>query len=121
MIASYGTPRDDFVEPIPEEERKDIVLAYHAQLNSVDEGVQLRAAKAWSKWECVNFSHILCLPTEVNERMATSRLFVDPKMIQKAAEDDWALAFAKIENHYFVNSGFMREGQLLEKQAIDKM
>lgn len=34
----------------------------------------------------------------------------------------WAAsAFARIENHYFINDGFMRDGQLLEKQEIDKM
>lgn len=43
--------RDDFVAPIPEPERKDMVLAYHAQLNAADEEVRLRAAKAWSTWE----------------------------------------------------------------------
>ena len=44
-------PRDEFIEPIPEPERKDMILAYHAQLNSPDEKIRLRAAKAWSKWE----------------------------------------------------------------------
>jgi hypothetical protein len=45
--------RDEYIEPIPEPERKDLVLAYHAQLNAADEGVRLRAARAWSKWEYV--------------------------------------------------------------------
>ena len=54
-------------------------------------------------------------------RMNTSRLYIDPEIVKKASEDDWANAFARIENHYFVNEGFMREGQLLEKQGIDKM
>ena len=43
--------REEFIAPIPEAERQDIVLAYHAQLNSVDPDVRTRAAKAWSKWE----------------------------------------------------------------------
>lgn len=43
--------RDEFVAPIPEAERGDLVLAYHAQLNSVDDETRLKAAKAWSKWE----------------------------------------------------------------------
>ncbi|TFK27523.1 proline iminopeptidase [Coprinopsis marcescibilis] len=95
---------EEYLAPIPEAERADMVLAYHAQLNSADEGVRLRAAKAWSKWE-----------------MATSKLIVDPANIARAAQDDFANAFARIENHYFVNEGFMRDGQLLEKQAIDKI
>jgi proline iminopeptidase len=57
----------------------------------------------------------------INIRMNTSRLFVDKEFIGKAGKDDWANAFARIENHYFVNEGFMRQGQLLESQEIDKM
>ncbi|CAG7855122.1 Probable proline iminopeptidase Short=PIP; AltName: Full=Prolyl aminopeptidase; Short=PAP [Serendipita indica DSM 11827] len=95
---------EEYLEPIPEEERGDMVKAYHSRLNSDDEVIRIRAAKAWSKWE-----------------MATSRLFVDPGYISRAAEDDWANAFARIENHYFINEGFMRQGQLLEKQSIDKI
>ena len=43
--------REEYIAPIPEAERKDMVLAYHAQLNAADEGVRLNAARAWSKWE----------------------------------------------------------------------
>jgi len=95
---------EEYVAPIPEAERKDLVLAYHAQLNAADEIVRLKAARAWSKWE-----------------MSTSRLFIDHDYIQKAEKDDWANAFARIENHYFVNEGFMRQGQLLETREIDKV
>ncbi|KAG6877809.1 hypothetical protein C0993_003783 [Termitomyces sp. T159_Od127] len=53
--------------------------------------------------------------------MATSRLLVDPAYLQRVDDDEFANAFARIENHYFVNEGFMRDGQLLEKQGIDKI
>jgi proline iminopeptidase len=43
--------RDEYLAPIPEAERQDLILAYHAQLNSVDEETRIKAAKAWSKWE----------------------------------------------------------------------
>ncbi|KAI0784583.1 proline iminopeptidase [Abortiporus biennis] len=95
---------EEYLAPIPEAERGDMILAYHAQLNSVDEDTRIKAAKAWSKWE-----------------MATSKLFVDPAHIAEAEKDDWANAFARIENHYFINAGWMRDGQLLEKQEIDKI
>ncbi|KAJ8473189.1 hypothetical protein ONZ51_g8025 [Trametes cubensis] len=95
---------EEFVAPIPEAERHDIVTAYHAQLNSVDEETRLRAARAWTKWE-----------------MFTSKLYVDPAHVAEAERNDFANAFARIENHYFVNDGFMRDGQLLEKQEIDKI
>ena len=40
---------------------------------------------------------------------------------QKKSKRSALSAFARIENHYFINDGFMRDGQLLEKQEIDKM
>ncbi|KJA26318.1 hypothetical protein HYPSUDRAFT_64043 [Hypholoma sublateritium FD-334 SS-4] len=95
---------DEYVAPIPEAERQDMVLAYHAQLNSVDEETRLNAARAWAKWE-----------------MWTSKLYVDPEHVAHADNDKFANAFARIENHYFVNCGFMRDGQLLESQEIDKI
>ncbi|KAH9945306.1 proline iminopeptidase [Epithele typhae] len=95
---------EEYVAPIPEAERNDMVLAYHAQLNSADDETRLRAARAWTKWE-----------------MATSKLYVDPAQIAQSEKDDFAEAFARIENHYFVNDGFMRDGQLLAEQEIDKI
>ena len=44
-------PREEYLAPIPEAERRDLILAYHAQLNSADEETRIKAAKAWSKWE----------------------------------------------------------------------
>ncbi|OJT04857.1 hypothetical protein TRAPUB_4429 [Trametes pubescens] len=96
--------REEFIAPIPEPERQDLVTAYHAQLNAADDETRLRAARAWTKWE-----------------MTTSKLYVDPAHVAEAEENDFANAFARIENHYFVNDGFMRDGQLLEKQEIDKI
>jgi len=95
---------EEYIAPIPEQERHDMILAYHAQLNSVDDQTRITAAKAWSKYE-----------------MSTSRLFIDPEYVARATEDDFANAFARIENHFFVNTGFMRDGQLLESQEIDKI
>ncbi len=41
--------------------------------------------------------------------MTTSRLYVDPDYVARAAEDDkFALAFARIESHYFVHGGFFK-------------
>ena len=45
--------RDEYLAPIPEAERQDLILAYHAQLNSDDEEIRIKAAKAWAKWERV--------------------------------------------------------------------
>lgn len=43
--------REEFIAPIPEPERHDMVTAYHAQLNAADDETRLRAARAWTKWE----------------------------------------------------------------------
>jgi len=95
---------DEYLAPIPEAERHDLILAYHAQLNATDEQTRLYAATAWAKWE-----------------MTTSKLYIDPARVAHADDGKFALAFARIENHYFINEGFMRDGQLLEKQEIDKI
>jgi len=90
---------EGYVAPIPEVERGHFMSAYYRRLTGADEATKIACAKAWSCWE-----------------MATSRLFVDPANIARAAEDDkFALAFARIECHYFVNGGFFKkDGQIIE-------
>lgn len=85
-----------YLEPIPPEERHDLMAAYRTRLTSPDLAVQLQAAHAWSQWE----DH-------------TITLLPSPAHHQSHNDDSAALAFARIENHYFVNKGFMEEGQLL--------
>ena len=78
-------------------ERHDLISAYHRRLTSDDESVRLAAAKAWSIWEG-----------------ATSYLHIDPEFATSHGDPKFALAFARIENHYFVNGGFFEvEEQLL--------
>jgi len=85
-------------DAIPVEERGDFIKAYHLRLTSDDPGVRTAAAKAWSVWEA-----------------ATSYLHVNADYVARAGEDRFALAFARIECHYFVNRGFFeRETQLLD-------
>jgi proline iminopeptidase len=89
---------EHYLEPIPVEERGDLLRAYHKRLTSPDPNTRLVAAKAWSLWEAV-----------------TSTLRPSPEMRSSMARDDFALAFACIECHYFVNHGFFqRETQLLD-------
>ena len=86
-----------YLAPIPLEERGDLLHAYHRRLTSEDREVRLTAAKAWSLWEAV-----------------TSTLRPSPEMKSSIGKDDFALAFARIECHYFVNKGFFAtDGQLL--------
>jgi proline iminopeptidase len=96
--AIYPDVWETFLAPIPQAERGDLVQAYHRRLTSPDAAVRLQAARAWSVWEG-----------------STSGLLPDPERIQKSGEDEFAEAFARIECHYFVNGGFLREDQLLEE------
>jgi proline iminopeptidase len=86
-----------YINAIPTVERADLISAYHRRLTSDDRSVRLAAAKAWSVWEG-----------------ATSLLHPDSAFISAHEDPSFALAFARIESHYFVNGGFMEvDGQLL--------
>ncbi|MFL6284997.1 MAG: alpha/beta hydrolase, partial [Pyrinomonadaceae bacterium] len=74
------------------------VGAYYRRLTSEDPAVRLEAARAWSVWEG-----------------STSKLFFDYSTIEKFADADFALAFARIECHYFMNNAFFpTENYLIE-------
>jgi proline iminopeptidase, Neisseria-type subfamily len=89
---------DEYLKPIPENERHDMVTAYYKRLTHENADIRLQAAKAWSKWEA-----------------ATSRLIVDPKAIDEFDDPEYALSFARIECHYFTNNAFFKtENWLLE-------
>lgn len=88
---------EHYLAPIPESERGDLIAAYHRRLTSDDEATRLAAAKAWSIWEG-----------------GTSYLHIDPNYTSSHGDPKFALAFARIENHYFTNGGFFEaEDQLL--------
>ena len=86
-----------YLAAIPPVERHDLISAFHRRLTSTDEATRQAAAKAWSIWEG-----------------ATSYLHIDPDFANSHGDPRFALAFARIENHYFVNGGFFEvEDQLL--------
>lgn len=85
-----------FVAPIPEAERGDMVAAYRKRLTGEDREEQLRCAKAWSVWEG-----------------ETITLLPEPSTSDQFHDADFALAFARIENHYFTHGGWFEDGQLL--------
>ena len=87
-----------FLEPIPDEDQGDLISAYHKIFNGSDENKKLEAAIAWSRWEG-----------------STSSLAYTPEIADSFSDPKFALAFALIENHYFVNKGFLdHENQLIE-------
>jgi proline iminopeptidase len=88
---------EHYVQAIPQVERADLMSAFHRRLTSGDAQTRLDAARAWSVWEG-----------------ATSFLRVDEGFVSGHEDAEFALAFARIENHYFVNGGFFEvEDQLL--------
>jgi proline iminopeptidase len=88
---------EDYLAPIPEAERHDLVGAYHRRLTSDDAATRLEAARAWSIWEA-----------------RTSKLYVSDDLVSKYEDASFALAFARIECHYFMNRGFFAsDDQLL--------
>jgi proline iminopeptidase len=80
---------ESYLKPIPPDERYDMVTAYYKRLTGTDKKVQLEAAKAWSVWEG-----------------STSKLLPDASFTEHFGEDEFALAFARIECHYFMNNSF---------------
>ena len=92
---------EGFVAPVPEAERGALIQAYHRLLNDPDPAVHGPAGVAWSTWEA---SAITLLPR--------------PELVARFAEPDYALAFARIENHYFVNEGWFEPGQLIRDAHI---
>lgn len=92
-----------FLDIIDKDKQDNLMNAYHEIFKSKDKEKCLRAAVAWSKWEA-----------------ATSSLSYKPSLVEEFSDPEFALAFALIENHYFINKGwFETENQLIEN--IDKI
>ena len=87
---------EDYLQPIPPEERHDLLTAYYQRLTSPDPTIRQTAARAWSVWEG-----------------STSRLIPDANLQAHFAQDEFATAFARIECHYFVNRGFFEQDDQL--------
>lgn len=88
-----------YAAAIPEAERGDFLAAYHKRLTSPDWDTRLKAARAWARWEgeTISIAGPSALPSRFNE-------------------DRFVEAFARIENHYFVNHGFFEsDGWLLDQ------
>ncbi|MEQ3708454.1 MAG: prolyl aminopeptidase [Tateyamaria sp.] len=80
---------------VPEDERGDLIAAYHRRLFSGDMAIETRFARAWSSWENALAS-------------------IHSTGTGGEAPGDYARAFARLENHYFTNAGFLEfDGQIL--------
>lgn len=86
-----------YLEPIPKDEREDMIAAYHKRLTSKNEIVRMGAAKAWSIWEGT-----------------TATLMPDKNVVEHFSDPHIALSIARIECHYFINQSFLIPGQILD-------
>lgn len=99
----YPDQWEQFLAPIPVEERENLVAAYYRRLTSMDPEVRREAAKAWSGWEG-----------------ATSKLRFDPELFASFTAEESADSIARIECHYFINNTFFdSDNWILER--IDRI
>jgi len=97
----YPDKWERFLAPIPASERGDLVEAYRTRLTGADRAARIEAARAWSLWEGETIS-----------------LLPNPAFSDQHGDDDFALAFARIENHYFVHKGWLEDGQLIRDAGL---
>ncbi len=88
--AMFPEAWEKYVEPIPADERADLLSAFYRRLTGENAEQRLAAAKAWSIWEG-----------------STSCLFPNRALVDKTSGDDFAIAFARIECHYFMHDAWL--------------
>jgi proline iminopeptidase len=88
----------DFLAPIPLQERGNLVRAYYARLTGEDEVTRMAVAKAWSLWEG-----------------RTATLLPRQSVIDHFGNPFTALSLARIECHYFINASFLEPDQILAR------
>ncbi len=93
---------NDFVDPIPENERGNLLKAYYKRLTGDNEIARMGAAKAWSLWEA-----------------RTATLLPSASILKHFNDPRNALSIARIEAHYFMHDSFFEENQLLNN--IDRL
>lgn len=80
---------ENYLKPIPESQRNDLVKAYYKKLTSSNMAEQIEAAYAWSSWEG-----------------STIKLIPNSQVLEQFSSDQIILSLARIECHYFINNAF---------------
>ncbi|GGL55537.1 prolyl aminopeptidase [Wenxinia marina] len=92
-----------FTGLIPEDERGDLIAAYNRRLFSGDLMTETRHARAWAAWENALAS-------------------IDNEGFGGEGPADYARAFARLENHYFINGGFLgADRQILAPHRMERI
>ncbi|MEF2073436.1 prolyl aminopeptidase [Consotaella aegiceratis] len=87
---------EEFLAPIPQEERGDLIAAYRERLTHRERAVRLEAARAWADWEG-----------------QTVMLRTRARAVGMPNASEATIAFSRIENHYFLHRGWLEDGQLI--------
>ncbi len=87
---------EDFIYPIAEKDRHDLVAAYYQLLIGDNELARMSAAKAWARWEA-----------------SCASLRPNHELVEHFSDPHTALSLARIEAHYFVNRGFLQTDQII--------
>jgi proline iminopeptidase len=98
MHTIFPEARRNFVGHLPEDERADVLAAYHRRLIDPDPRVHMPAARAWSIYEG-----------------ACSTLLPNPETVAAFGEDRLALGLARIEAHFFRHHLFSAERDLITR------
>jgi proline iminopeptidase len=94
---------DNFINYL-EAGREDPFLAYYRLLTSEDRATRVAAARSWNTWD-----------------MSIGSIVPDPESLAKINDDNWSLAHAVLECHYFLHGAWLEDGQILKKSNIDKI
>jgi proline iminopeptidase len=96
--AFFPEAQRELAEFIPDDERDDLLAAYHRRLIDPDPQVHLPAARVWAEFEA-----------------SCSTLLPNPQLVSAFCSDRTALSLARIEAHYFVNDIFLPDNSLLDQ------
>ncbi|MFT6432556.1 MAG: proline iminopeptidase [Candidatus Azotimanducaceae bacterium] len=99
----YPDHWEDYVAPISEGERDDLLAAYGRRINGTDELARMGAAKAWSRWEA-----------------DCSSLHPNPRLVKHLTDPHRAMARCKIGVHYYLNNCFLEDSQIIRDAAVLK-
>ncbi len=91
----------DYISIVDKSKRDDILTTYYEMIHSSDENISISACKEWSLWEG-----------------RSSSLLPSHEVIN--AFDECSISLAKIESHYFINSCFIEENQILNNIDVIK-
>lgn len=100
--ALFPEAQRQLAEYIPEDERHDLLTAYHRRLVDPDPAVHKPAAHRWATFEG-----------------SCSTLLPNPDLVLAFGSDLTALSLSRIEAHYFINNIFLPENSLLDN--IDRI